>query len=105
MTGFLSPAHVALLLLVLMLVFGAKRLPESGRSLGTGLREFKHTLNGEHDPQPPVLAAAADPTANAGAAAERVPVEPRASRPAASVPRGRAPDQSSVLIRLNDSGE
>jgi TatA/E family protein of Tat protein translocase len=34
MTGLLSPAHIAILLLVLLLVLGAKRLPELGRSLG-----------------------------------------------------------------------
>jgi TatA/E family protein of Tat protein translocase len=36
MTGLLSPAHIALLLAVLLLLFGAKRLPELGRSLGFG---------------------------------------------------------------------
>jgi sec-independent protein translocase protein TatA len=30
---------------VLLLVFGAKRLPEFGRSLGTGMREFKHSVS------------------------------------------------------------
>jgi sec-independent protein translocase protein TatA len=45
-TGFLSPVHVALLLFVVLLLFGAKRLPEMGRSLGTGLRGFKESLEG-----------------------------------------------------------
>jgi sec-independent protein translocase protein TatA len=58
MTGLLSPAHIALLLAVLLLLFGAKRLPELGRSLGSGLREFKHTLDDEHEPEPPALASA-----------------------------------------------
>lgn len=50
-TGFLSPTHVVLLLLVVLLLFGAKRLPEVGRSLGTGLRGFKHGLEGKEPDQ------------------------------------------------------
>ncbi len=46
MTGFLTPTHVLLLLLVALLLFGAKRLPELGRSLGGGMREFKHSIGG-----------------------------------------------------------
>jgi len=45
-TGFLSPVHVALLLVVVLLLFGAKRLPELGQSLGSGMRGFKRALNG-----------------------------------------------------------
>ena len=36
--------EIAILLLVLLLVFGPKRLPEMGRSLGRGLREFKESV-------------------------------------------------------------
>ena len=39
--GILSPVHVAFLLLIAVLLFGAKRLPELGSSLGSGLRDFK----------------------------------------------------------------
>jgi sec-independent protein translocase protein TatA len=42
--GLDNPLHIAFLLVVLLLVFGAKRLPEMGRSLGTGMREFKESL-------------------------------------------------------------
>jgi sec-independent protein translocase protein TatA len=45
--GLDNPLHVAFLLVVLLLVFGAKRLPEMGRSLGTGMRGFKEELSGE----------------------------------------------------------
>ena len=41
----LSPSKLILLLLVALLLFGAKRLPEIGRSLGTGLREFKSSVS------------------------------------------------------------
>ena len=46
--GLENPVHILLLLLVVLLVFGAKRLPEIGRSLGTGMRDFKTSLSGEH---------------------------------------------------------
>jgi len=38
--------ELVLILLVLLLVFGAKRLPEMGRSLGKGMREFKDSVSG-----------------------------------------------------------
>jgi sec-independent protein translocase protein TatA len=38
-----------LLLLVVLLVFGPKRLPEMGRSLGRGMREFKDSVTGKDD--------------------------------------------------------
>lgn len=44
MLGLDNPLHLALLALVLLLVFGAKRLPEVGRSLGSGIREFKDSV-------------------------------------------------------------
>jgi sec-independent protein translocase protein TatA len=39
--------EILLLLLVLLLVFGPKRLPEMGRSMGRGMREFKDSLTGK----------------------------------------------------------
>ena len=44
--GLDNPIHILLLLVVVLLVFGAKRLPEIGRSLGDGMRGFKDSLNG-----------------------------------------------------------
>ncbi|MFW6330305.1 MAG: Sec-independent protein translocase subunit TatA/TatB [Gemmatimonadota bacterium] len=44
--GGLGAMEIALIMLVLMLVFGAKRLPELGRGLGQGIREFKDTVSG-----------------------------------------------------------
>jgi sec-independent protein translocase protein TatA len=44
--GLDNPLHVALLVVLLLLVFGAKRLPEIGRSLGSGMREFKDSISG-----------------------------------------------------------
>ena len=41
--------EIAILLLVALLVFGPKRLPEMGRSLGRGMREFKDSISGKDD--------------------------------------------------------
>jgi sec-independent protein translocase protein TatA len=45
--GLDNPIHIAFLLILLLLVFGAKRLPEMGQSLGAGMRGFKDSLSGE----------------------------------------------------------
>ncbi len=45
--GLDNPIHIAFLLILLLLVFGAKRLPEMGKSLGSGMRGFKDALSGE----------------------------------------------------------
>lgn len=45
--GLDNPIHLLLLLVILLLVFGAKRLPEMGRSLGDGLRGFKDAIGGQ----------------------------------------------------------
>jgi len=44
--GFLSPVHVLVVVAVVLMVFGPKRLPELGKSIGTGLRGFKDSLDG-----------------------------------------------------------
>ena len=64
--GSVAPWQLILLLVVALLLFGAKRLPEIGRSLGSGMREFKDSVTGKDDeppPQPP--AASIDPPAQA----------------------------------------
>jgi sec-independent protein translocase protein TatA len=47
MLGLENPVHILFLLVLLLVVFGAKRLPEMGRSLGTGMRGFKESLTGD----------------------------------------------------------
>jgi len=64
MVGLDNPLHLVFLLVILLLVFGAKRLPEMGRSLGSGLRGFKESISGEssvHSPE--ITAAVAEPAA------------------------------------------
>jgi len=46
MFGNLGWPEIILLLLVALLLFGAKKLPEVGRSMGKGIREFKKALRG-----------------------------------------------------------
>jgi len=56
--GLDNPLHIAFLVVILLLVFGAKRLPEIGRSLGSGMREFKQSITGESSaPEQPALGA------------------------------------------------
>ena len=61
--GLDNPLHIAFLVVILLLVFGAKRLPEIGRSLGSGMREFKQSVTGESQPpeQPALTAAQQQP--------------------------------------------
>ena len=54
----IGTGEIILLLLLALLLFGAKRLPEIGRSLGTGMREFKDSVTGKtRDDESPELPA------------------------------------------------
>jgi sec-independent protein translocase protein TatA len=90
--GLENPLHILLLLVVILLVFGAKRLPEIGRSLGEGMRGFKDSISGDsHNhsltsapPAAPPVASDAFGTPVAAPAAPTVaPVAPPVSAPAA----------------------
>jgi sec-independent protein translocase protein TatA len=47
MPGFIGLPEILLLGLVVLIIFGPKRLPEMGRSLGHGFREFKDSISGD----------------------------------------------------------
>ena len=50
--GALSPTHILILLVIVVLIFGASRVPKLGRSMGEGIRGFKDGLEGsDHAPQ------------------------------------------------------
>jgi sec-independent protein translocase protein TatA len=51
----LQPTHLVFVLLIALLVLGPKRLPEVGRSLGRGLRDFKDALSGDDRDAPDAL--------------------------------------------------
>jgi sec-independent protein translocase protein TatA len=68
MPGWIGPWELAILLVVVLLIFGPKRLPEMGKSLGKGMREFKDSITGKDDDKkddekvalPPAAVAASD---------------------------------------------
>ena len=52
LTSILQPTHLIIVLIVALLVLGPKRLPEAGRAVGQGLKEFKSSINSSHDDDP-----------------------------------------------------
>lgn len=77
MPGFIGVPELMLLGLVVLLVFGPKRLPEMGRSMGRGLREFKSSITGDDKDQEPIHLGELEPT--------EAPVAPVALSPEAPV--------------------
>lgn len=49
MLGNIGPLEIVVVLIIALIVFGPKRLPELGRSLGRGIREFRGSVSGERD--------------------------------------------------------
>ena len=78
--GLDNPLHIAFLVVILLLVFGAKRLPEIGRSLGSGMREFKDSVSGDSKP----ALTQATPQPESPAAQPAAVQAPAASVPAAA---------------------
>lgn len=70
--GLDNPLHIAFLVVLLLLVFGAKRLPEIGRSLGSGMREFKDSVSGSAS-QPTISQTTQQPQAPVAQAPVPVP--------------------------------
>ena len=76
----IGPMEILVVLIIALVVFGPKRLPELGKSLGKGISEFRGTISGEHTPE--AAPAAIEPTpvavASTSPVAETAPVaEPR----------------------------
>jgi sec-independent protein translocase protein TatA len=75
MLGNLGFTEIAILLLILVLFFGAKRIPEIGASIGKGIKEFKRGLKTDEEQEPPTSDAALPPshsTTSAGGAPKRL---------------------------------
>lgn len=52
MPGNIGVTEIAIVLVIVLIIFGPKRLPELGQSLGRGIREFKGSISGDHDDKP-----------------------------------------------------
>jgi len=78
--GFLSePTHWIFILLLLLLLFGAKRLPELGKGLGEGLKGFREGMKGVTDPAPTQPAPAPPVQQSAAVAAPQSTVQTKAN--------------------------
>jgi sec-independent protein translocase protein TatA len=98
--GLDNPLHIAFLVVILLLVFGAKRLPEMGRSLGSGMREFKQSITGEGGqqtalsaPQQPQALAAPAQAAPPASAPQPAPAAQAVAAPAAAPEQAHAAEQ------------
>jgi sec-independent protein translocase protein TatA len=74
-----GPLEIIIILVIVLVIFGPKRLPDLGRSLGRGMREFKDSVTGKDKEREELEAAQM-------AAAEK-PEPPAAREPAATAPR------------------
>ena len=82
MDGLFSPSHIILILIAALVIFGPKRLPDIGKSLGKGIKEFKGAMShiaDDVEPTPPPPPAV---TPNAGAAPAPATPPPAAQPPA-----------------------
>ncbi len=57
-TSILQPTHLLIVLIVALVFLGPKRLPDAGRALGQGLKEFKNSVSGGHEDDHQIAAAA-----------------------------------------------
>lgn len=67
LTGLLQPSHLIIILIIALVFLGPKRIPEAGRALGQGLKEFKGSISGgteEHQQVADQPAAVDDETAS-----------------------------------------
>jgi len=77
--NILQPTHLLLILVVALLVLGPKRLPEAGRALGKGIRDFRSAMSGEdHEPRQEVMSQASmsEPTQPQEPVQVKEPVQP-----------------------------
>ena len=51
----IGPLELAIVAIIALVIFGPKRLPELGKSLGSGMREFKSSISGDKDDDPPEI--------------------------------------------------
>ena len=71
----IGPLELAIVLIIALVIFGPKRLPDLGKSLGSGMREFKDSLSGKDDDDDE------EAQAKLEAAASQPPPDPDAAEP------------------------
>jgi sec-independent protein translocase protein TatA len=54
-TGLASPSHLIVVLVIILLLFGDKRIPDLAKGLGTGIKEFREGVSASDDAKPEVL--------------------------------------------------
>jgi sec-independent protein translocase protein TatA len=65
----IGPMELVVVLIIALVIIGPKKLPDVGRSMGRGMREFKSAVTGDHDSETPALTQAkADADAHVAAA-------------------------------------
>lgn len=80
-----GPLELAIVLIIALVIFGPKRLPELGRSLGSGMKEFRASISGGSDDdeeEPRKIQGSAEPAPEAAApppVGQAAPAEPQAS--------------------------
>ncbi|WP_205696259.1 twin-arginine translocase TatA/TatE family subunit [Conexibacter sp. SYSU D00693] len=78
MPGGIGPLELAIVLVIVLVVFGPKRLPQLGRQLGSGMREFKDSITGksgdDDDPDAPRLESPASGSTTTASSATAEPV-------------------------------
>lgn len=65
MMGNIGPLEIGIVLVIALLVFGPKRLPELGKNVGKGMREFKESVTGADDKPAPAVTAESIPADDA----------------------------------------
>jgi sec-independent protein translocase protein TatA len=92
--GELSPWHLLILAAVVLVLFGAKRLPDSARSLGRAMRIFKSETRGLHG----------DEQADDGQAGQSQPAQSQPAQSQAAQPQAGPPQQLPAPAPVKDDG-
>jgi sec-independent protein translocase protein TatA len=77
MPGNIGWQGIVIILLVALVIFGPKRLPELGRSLGRGMREFKDSVSGDHSHKDDATHVETDPPELPASSVDVVEPQPR----------------------------
>jgi sec-independent protein translocase protein TatA len=100
----IQPTHLLFILVVALLVLGPKRLPEVGRQLGNGIRDFRAAISGEHNERHPVVEESFDmshpgsspdsPVTPTDHSFAPQPIASGTAAPAADIPLGAGSDRT-----------